>query len=1021
MSQLPTIQTLQNTDYPHPNDLYPYAVGIRYSDSKGNEKTLGSGVLYSDNDSFRVLTARHCLIEDGGTWICLNDVFFNFAMNNQRTFKAINIILDREDLDLAVMEVDFKPMPYQEAYYKGSPMFIGEPFSKHTNTYGFSKSYPSGTRIDVKYVAPKTYRSIEGIFASGRDLEMLRGFSGSGIFTKAGNKIICEGFIKSKFDSVERLEEIEVETIPDLGSKIWIERYNPEMAQDPYMSSGSNTAKIEYIAAWSNLAHAINSGQDCSAGLQCVIEKRKAYHLPKSGAHQERIIWELFRKKENWNKQEQDAFLWALTDLGQWPALYGDMPEKAGNITKNPLCLPLLHREATMSCDEDLEPMGLNIDLDSDIYESILRALFVLDFARAIDICTDWNPKKEIFLSKKLMLLHLLNQKDDDLSNLVDKRITEKPDGIEIAFIDTVIANQCDFQIPAKYSYEGFNRAGLDSPGEVLESFLNKIDKTIEKLSVYGTHTTQLIDNVDTSSFPAALRVINYLIESGIPTTEGFVWTVSTQNRFKVFRHLFRNFPYPALFYSLLYRDEKLLRRIGQEMAYTDCTAFRNQLPDIITRLLKALVSDSTPNGMIFSIFQVTGELFPSIESDIWIDEFHSALKYYFEHLNLKNVSYRDDFYKFVCKGLGALRKYEEKIRMLTLISEFYSQNPILFNYIIVNGLHFTNTELIDNRFESSIDKIIIGNQFSQSNLLIAYLSHHNMLSDKQEAIITEKIETEGIDFATRNKETLHNLTFVVSEKRIPALKELILALNIWDCGISGTSFSSVDDFEIEHISNKIKWTVEEQDRIIDNLNDNLTKIESVEDSKRLSGFLKGCTTRLLSRMHRYLTWDELSPSTKDIPALTKRVELELSKWTHAESIMENLVSDNYNQISNTLHDIVHQAKINGISSIHREVNLIIDRALTQHKTALAPIINVLSVLVSEYSDNMIDSFGSSLLLLLKRYNKYDYEELDLPVPFVNKQLIAMAKILKRYFPDNQAAEYWCSEEMQNRFCMNVE
>ena len=179
-----------------------------------------------------------------------------------------------------------------------------------------------------------------------------------------------------------------------------------------------------------------------------------------------------------------------------------------------------------MSCDEDLEPMGLNIDLDSDIYESILRALFVLDFARAIDICTDWNPKKEIFLSKKLMLLHLLNQKDDDLSNLVDKRITEKPDGIEIAFIDTVIANQCDFQIPAKYSYEGFNRAGLDSPGEVLESFLNKIDKTIEKLSVYGTHTTQLIDNVDTSSFPAALRVINYLIESGIPTTEGFVWTV---------------------------------------------------------------------------------------------------------------------------------------------------------------------------------------------------------------------------------------------------------------------------------------------------------------------------------------------------------------------------------------------------------------------------------------------------------------------------------------------------------------
>ena len=1015
MSLIQKIQSTPDTSYPHVSELYPYAVRVDCTDPADNSESLGSGVLFHNDGKFMVLTAEHCIRKNDTDLFPIENIAFRFADNEQTSFHAVRLLKSDKDADFALLEVNFIPNEFQrDDYLINSLFFVGRPFSPKTMTYGYSVVYPKGRGLKVENISPKTYRILEPIYASGREMEMIRGFSGSGIFTKVGSRIICEGYITGKIDSFERMEEISVAHIPELGESVWRKSFDPELGSGPYISWGNNKAKIEYINAWRKLLDKIRNGGDCTAEINDIREKRKAYPLSQSDSLQDQVVWYLIHKDEAWSDSDRDAFLFALSDMGQWPALYGKLPDNAGNLEKRPACLPLLHRGATLSLDESIEPCALNVEIDDEYYESILRALFRFDFNAALNLCIAWSPSG-IFLAKKLMLLHLLGKKDDELEKKLDERIKEKPDGLEVAFIETVIANQYCFSFPPKHKYEDFNKSGLDSPGTVLKSIFNNIDKPDGKFKVYGVHTTELISTGDTTSFPSALRVINYIIESGIPPSDGFAWTISTQNWLKLFLHLFRNFPYPAVFYSLLYRDEKLMRRIGQEMAYADDEDFRKVLPDILSRLLKSLVDEATPRRMVSSIFQMTSELFCSVDSKSWEADFYNSLQTFFDSVELSGLSYRDDIVKFIINGMSSLKRSHERIKVISLIVEKFTHNPILFSYILVNGLNFDDVLASDKDFARLIDKITAENTFKEIALLIAELSFRNLLSDNQKNNIFAKIEAEGLQFAGNNKEELHNLTFIVPEQFRSRLKDMILELDIWDCGIRPGSYHSIDVFEIEKISESIVWTESEQNIILDNLEKNLSVIEDIDEGGHARRYLKASAIQQLGRMFRYLSGTKFT-TNKNIESLKNRVEKELSKWTSCDSILERLVEGDYNQIIDAHHSMIQSAEFHGPEAISAEIEYVLNSILAKNKNALSSSIGLISYLCSTYPGEMIQKYGSRLTLILKSYCQYDYELLELKVPDVNRELTKIAKALSSLNINEAPVRYWLSDDVVNRF-----
>ena len=62
---------------------------------------------------------------------------------------------------------------------------------------------------------------------------------------------------------------------------------------------------------------------------------------------------------------------------------------------------------------------------------------------------------------------------------------------------------------------------------------------------------------------------------------------------YPIFIAIFEYYPYPALFYSLQYSNEKFLKRIGQDFAYSE--ALKDDLNKILPLLLTSYLSKDTP------------------------------------------------------------------------------------------------------------------------------------------------------------------------------------------------------------------------------------------------------------------------------------------------------------------------------------------------------------------------------------------------------------------------------------------
>ena len=92
---------------------------------------------------------------------------------------------------------------------------------------------------------------------------------------------------------------------------------------------------------------------------------------------------------------------------------------------------------------------------------------------------------------------------------------------------------------------------------------------------------------------------------------------------------LFEKVPYPAVFYSLFYRDKKVLKRIGQDIAYSQCLYDNGFTEDILVRMLKALLQDEHNSQFVEGIFYVNAQLFVSVRPEKWQNLFYEFWQRY--------------------------------------------------------------------------------------------------------------------------------------------------------------------------------------------------------------------------------------------------------------------------------------------------------------------------------------------------------------------------------------------------------
>ena len=260
----------------------------------------------------------------------------------------------------------------------------------------------------------------------------------------------------------------------------------------------------------------------------------------------------------------------------------------AEGIKERPLAKKLDIRATTLTKSPYYGEPSLETNDDQSYYEQILRHAFTLDFTSVKKMVSVWNAKG-FWKARKALFFSLFEKNDTVLKELNGYLKDTEDDIANEKFIATTIYNVIKNDFYDRKSYEQFTKIGLEGISTILAYIADNIDKRQKKVSAYGIHQRLLIGGEDVVSVPESLRLLRSIIDAGLLTSFKFTNFVSQENWMKVVKHLFTSMPYPILFYTLMYTDEKLLKRVGQEYAYTDDDDVINALPDIQLRMLDAI------------------------------------------------------------------------------------------------------------------------------------------------------------------------------------------------------------------------------------------------------------------------------------------------------------------------------------------------------------------------------------------------------------------------------------------------
>ena len=385
-------------------------------------------------------------------------------------------------------------------------------------------------------------------------------------------------------------------------------------------------------------------------------------------SNQERVISILLRKGEQWNFCERRAFIYALQDRGLWPTLYGELTN-TGNLNEIPELKYMMLRASTFACGLTDGAYVLDESTDEGMYELILREAYKFEFDKMYELINAWNAS-ESWAAKKALLVNFFRE-DKDCLIPVKIFIENRENPASERFVASLIYNVTSQIIPQPYKYTEYWKEGVEAPSDIMSYIASHIDKEKVQPKIFGVHSTQILGGQDITSFPESIRLLQYLVNTGLTTRFGIYNIVNIEHWMKAFRHLIHFIPYPTIYYTLQYSDEKTVRWAGQMIAFSDDVFFIDVRPSLLISLLKSLRMEHVPRYLKMGLYYLTQELYMSVPEDMWYDEFKQSVLYYFaDEIDAKNVSTSDAIYKNLFYAIQCIKRLKGGKKFLSYLQK---------------------------------------------------------------------------------------------------------------------------------------------------------------------------------------------------------------------------------------------------------------------------------------------------------------------------------------------------------------
>lgn len=764
----------------------------------------------------------------------------------------------------------------------------------------------------------------------------------------------------------------------------------------------------EYYSRWRDAEQLIHESKDVNPVLTKLIKVRKTLGPQKRAEYQQFIVNNLIRKK-TWTKAETDLFAIAVSDMGLLPSAFNSALENVKcNLNGSSIWRGLQNREDTLLGEEAL----LAGDEDKTLYENALRLLFNLRFSELAELLLVWRPNGD-YKYRVALLLGFFDKTKAKAKELIDEYVgKEDVFPMQKVMLAKQLANIIYNEFPGHYSLEFYYDQGLSSFNEIIIT-INELRKNEQnKILPYSVEDHSVCLNPSSRPFKESSRLLSYFINWGYTTYYNNITCVPKEIWMGTFCELFESYPFATLYYSSLYTDRNLLKRIGQEYAYSRYSYKNDKQKEVLKTILAGLGDSNLPWQNRTGLLIISSELYVAVKETEWYEPFKdSVLRPYLNSIT-ENTDRSDATYLNVSNALESIYQREHVEECFLLLIAALSKNDSLVAGLINNNL---NVRILKGgnclkEVKSLIEKF----KLSAIYPIVYTLNYFELLDAEVLDAVDAKVRKEGIGFAENNANALIQLSFILSsEDNIRYLKNLVLKRNVWDCGVREHGFTEPSPFKINRLSDRVIWTDEEIKVLASNLEKNLTLISERDSRSILEPLFFTKTADILISMNEF--YAKYQAKINNI-GLQDKLKEALNRECEMGRLVKSLASDDEGHVFVAIEFVNIILSNDCIERMNNELNVILNRALQKNKVGLALVLSEIRLLVEKYEQDMWEAFHDVLLQILNDYESVDYQRLNLNLSRAYQCLNAIANSAKNQNICDAIVDYWLTNEEVLRF-----
>ncbi len=842
--------------------------------------------------------------------------------------------------------------------------------------------YDQSKRAKLSLSAPKSYKEI---------LESFLKFlckTEDGVLKETGGKV-NSSYEKTLVTSIEsKTEKVEITT-------------------------SEKNISFEYKELWNEACSKFYRQEELSEIFERIRNAKTKYPFCQVVYNQEYFIETALRRKGDLTEPEAYLFALAVKETGQLPGYYSKFVQDKPILDSIPLWKEMIQREETLKGSIELLQHGNSSDYFT--YENIQRKLFHLDFETAHRLLEDWDTKGYWLQAKamRLAVFHGSEKAFEILSSYIDSL-----DNAQEKMYACILANYISLKYPRPYNLEYFLQNNIYGQDEIISYILEKMRSKEEKPKQRGWVGSSYSLGFNNTLYEQSLRFLQFIFDTGLYLNFDITYFVNIKDWYKVCKNLFKFYPYPCFFYSIQYHDKDVLRRIGQDYAFTPGLLEENK--DLLLSSLKAYRSQCTPKTFLSGILTITGPLYLCVDESIWFDSFKTNI-FDFMITHISEYTHSDIVVENVENAVSCLKsKCHLEIILGTLLQHAKDNMDIVQRVICSDmNLKYLDEELNEGISNLLEELICVYPQIDITEVVYS-LNINKCLPDRLLKLFMTKLKEVGFDDIPSEIGSLFYICILAKadEEITKKAKQKILEKDIWHCGVlaEGNGWSTPNYIRLQAFNDITEWDDQEFSIISNNLRKNISKYNTLPEKFRNDSFMRNVQITYLSDVLQYINTlsKERRKSLEDLRVLTKNL---LSSSVSYDSFIEAMLSEQSADVSNGIDNIVQGVRSSGLKSYHNEINFIVDRAIIGEQIVLSKNLSVIEWLIRNYELDFKEmQIDSKLLVLLSVYkNRWqDMDEFRPDHSFGNLHYIA--NYLKKEGHDNDSIQYWLTDSFVHVF-----